>query len=534
MKIVRWSRMGIFLAALLWLSALGSYSPAEEQSFYQLRQQGRQALQNWEYSQARNISNELLEKADGEKQEHAARLFRAWYFFYQGDYPAAQEQLEKVPADELGTDRADSLRNRIEVLTDVWKDAPTERSEHFIFRYANPEDKVLAGPALEALEKAYDNLTQDIGVKPEPPILVEAYPTFDDFSAATGLSEEELENSGTIAVCKYRRLMVNSPRILVRGYPYRDTLSHELVHFLIYQRFGDTVPIWLHEGIAKYMELRWREDVGGHLLPSQKSVLASALRMGELISFERMHPSFAKLETPRQGQLAFAEVTTVVDYLVKKGGWPLVFKLCSEMKDMNDWKGAIKRSTGMEFDKFWDDWVQHARSQGYEELPGMEITVYEIRKGEQDFQESDPVEESEVEKGKEYKYARLGDLLRDRGHLHAAIAEYKKAKEIAPYSVKILNKLGLCYYMAEEYESSIEPLQKAIKLVPDYSTSHVNLGRSFYKLEKYDKAKQTFEQVLEINPFNPIPYGYLIKIYKEKGNEDRVETLQQNYKIISG
>jgi tetratricopeptide (TPR) repeat protein len=256
--------------------------------------------------------------------------------------------------------------------------------------------------------------------------------------------------------------------------------------------------------------------------------------MDELISFERMHPSFAKLKTPRQGQLAFAEVTTVIDYMVKKGGWPLVFRLCEEMKNMNDWRGAIKRSTGMSFDEFWEAWVEHARGLGYKELPGMEITVYEIKKGEEGYEESDTLEESEIEEKPEYKYARLGDLLRDRGHYQAAILEYEKAHEMAPYSIKVLNKLGLCYYLAGEYEKSVGPLEKAIEIAPDYSTSHVNLGRSLFKLEKYDKAKEVFEQVLEINPFNPIPYGYLIKIHEKEGDPKRIEKLKTDYKIISG
>lgn len=527
-------RIGFFLAALLLLSAAGAESVAGGKSFYEMRREGSHALDNWDLARADRISAELIEKAEGEDETNAAHGFRALYCFYEGDYECSKQQLAKIPPGETNVGHVRFLRQRVDTLARVWGDAPQESSEHFILKYADPEDKVLAGPALETLEKAYDSLTQDIGVKPDKPVLVEIYPTFDDFSAATGLSEEDLENSGTIAVCKYRRLMVNSPRILVRGYSYRDTLSHELVHFLIYQRFGDKIPIWLHEGIAKYMELRWREDVGGHLLPTQKSVLASALEMDELISFERMHPSFAKLKTPRQGQLAFAEVTTVIDYMVKKGGWPLVFRLCEEMKNMNDWRGAIKRSTGMSFDEFWEAWVEHARGLGYKELPGMEITVYEIKKGEDGYEESDTLEESEIEEKPEYKYARLGDLLRDRGHYQAAVLEYKKAHEMAPYSIKVLNKLGLCYYLAGEYEESVGPLEKAIEIAPDYSTSHVNLGRSLFKLEKYDKAKEVFEQVLEINPFNPIPYGYLINIHEKEGDPKRIEKLKTDYKIISG
>jgi tetratricopeptide (TPR) repeat protein len=328
--------------------------------------------------------------------------------------------------------------------------------------------------------------------------------------------------------------MINSPRILARGYDYRDTLSHELVHFLIYQRFQEAVPIWLHEGIAKSLEERWRSDAPvGELAPSQQSLLASALRMNELIGFDRMHPSFAKLKTPRQGQLAFAEVSTAVKWMVHQGGWPLVFKICEELKKSPDYRTAVERATGLSFDRFWTEWTAYAKGLGYQELPGMEISVYEIRKDDGDEDDEDVLEE-DMNEGEEWKYVRLGDLLRDRGHYQAATVEYRKAREIAPYTPRILNKLGLCYYLAGDLENSIEPLAMAVKMMPGYSTSYVNLGRAYLGLKRHDEARRALESSLDINPFNPIPYNLLAEILDQQEDREGIKRLARDYAIIRG
>ena len=63
------------------------------------------------------------------------------------------------------------------------------------------------------------------------------------FNWEDALTEEEIKTSGTIALCKYNRLMITSPRDLVYGYGWADTVAHELIHLLINRRSRNTVPI---------------------------------------------------------------------------------------------------------------------------------------------------------------------------------------------------------------------------------------------------------------------------------------------------
>ncbi|HUT54669.1 MAG TPA: tetratricopeptide repeat protein [bacterium] len=496
----------------------------------------RATLGRWDFHEADRLSRQLLDLAakDGAGQALAkAHQFRASYCFFAGDYACARDEMQTFG--DLSGSKELGLLDRSKKLAEVWQNAGESRSDHFIVRYLPGKDSVLAAPALETLERAYLALTGDFDIEPGDPVLVEIYPSFDAFQAATNLSPEALENSGTIAVCKYRRLMINTPRNLSRGYSYRDTLCHEFVHFLVYQKYGDGVPIWLHEGLAKFEEYRWRQEGGSRLSPGMKSLLASAIRQNEFITFDQMHPSFAYLKTPRQGQLAFAEVSTVVEYFVKTGGWKLVFALCDELRHNSDYRSAIRKVTGKPFDRFWADWVAFARGLGFKEIKGMEITALEIKKGDQGEDDDDEqVEESDLAQGDEWKYARLGDLLRDRGHFREASFEYGRALEIAPYSLRILNKAGRCYYLDQDYELALTPLYRAVELYPGYSTTYINLGRALYEMGRKQEAAEMLGKALDINPFNPIPYGYLIKIYEGKKDDSRVKRLEDDYRIITG
>ena len=71
--------------------------------------------------------------------------------------------------------------------------------------------------------------------------------------------------------------MIVSPKALVRGYPWLDTLTHEYTHYIVSRVSRNSVPIWLHEGLAKFEERRWRGPSGGGLPPAMDNLLSQAL-----------------------------------------------------------------------------------------------------------------------------------------------------------------------------------------------------------------------------------------------------------------
>ena len=147
------------------------------------------------------------------------------------------------------------------------------------------------------------------------PIIVEVYPTIEYLAAVSSLTKKDLETSGTIALCSDNKLMLTSPRGLARGYGWRETVAHEFVHYFVTKVSGNTVPIWLHEGIAKFQETRWRDEPGHQLDPPQEDLLARSLEKDQLITYEQMHPSMALLPSQEAAALAFAEVHSTIRYL---------------------------------------------------------------------------------------------------------------------------------------------------------------------------------------------------------------------------
>jgi hypothetical protein len=208
-------------------------------------------------------------------------------------------------------------------------------------------------------EQARERIGQDLGFLPEDRIRVEILRDPSALSRLSSLTEEEIKASGTIALCKYNKLMVVSPRALVTGYAWQDTLAHELTHYLITRESQNKTPIWLHEGIAKFEESRWRGAAGEALAPSAVALLMRRLREGTLISFERMHPSIAMLPTQEDAALAFAEVFTTIEYLVKERRVSLA-SLLTKLRDGKSDTEAVEMVAGEPFDRLTRDWKAYS------------------------------------------------------------------------------------------------------------------------------------------------------------------------------
>ena len=175
---------------------------------------------------------------------------------------------------------------------------PTYWSRHISKIRFRDKDEIVAYYAQEVPSRLTEELVKKLDFFPSEgteKIAVEIYPDARGLARATGLTIRQIETSGTIAVCKYHRLMIISPLAAANGYSWADTLAHEFIHLVISKKSRNTVPIWLHEGIAKYYESSWRTKPGQALSASSEKLLEKAVRDGGLITFEQMHPSMAKL-----------------------------------------------------------------------------------------------------------------------------------------------------------------------------------------------------------------------------------------------
>ncbi|MGI5865844.1 MAG: peptidase MA family metallohydrolase, partial [Myxococcales bacterium] len=303
-------------------------------------------LEAWDREAARQAVDELAARAP---DLPAVKAMQARVAFEESDYARAVALF-----DELSDQSA--LAQLARATHKETRGYESRESRHFVFHYPPGKDAVLAPYALEALEKAYAALAEDLGYAPPGKIHVEVYHDARALSRVSTLSLEAIKTSGTIAICKFNRLMVTSPKALVRGYDWLDTLVHEYVHLVVSKMSRNTVPIWIHEGLAKFLESRWRGPAGQALSPASAALLAHELKRDKLIPFERMHPSMALLPSQEDAALAFAEVFTAIEYLHGKGGNALLVKLIEELRRGSRYDLAVAKVVGVPFARFQSDW----------------------------------------------------------------------------------------------------------------------------------------------------------------------------------
>ena len=470
--------------------------------------QGYSLLDQWRIAEADAYAASLRKKYGD-----SGDVYFLWgrVEFFKGNYRKAQEILQDVADNQPLVKEFKNL-----VMNTHWaaSNFVFEESEHFRFAYVDGPDRILVHYAREVLEKSYQVLGKILDYFPPEKILVEFYPDHEPFSQISPLTYQDIMTSGTVAICKYKRIMLISPGALIRGYNWMDTLSHEFTHYLLSSKSGNNVPLWLHEGIAKYLESRWRGD-REHLDPLMKTVLASGLAEDYLVSLERMMPSLAKLKNAEEVQLAYAEVATMVDYMTALQGESVLAKIVDDFAKGLPVDAVLKKRLGMGLDAFQKNWKIFVKEKKFATIPGLKHFKFRFRSNR-----SQPTRKEKDESGRmgaieahAEDLARLGDILKSRNYLEAASVEYEKAiAESQTISPILNNKLATTYLLRKEYAKAETLLKKNIASYPSFSTTEVNLGELYYLQGELETSLRHYERAVRLNPFNPYVHSRLIDI----------------------
>jgi tetratricopeptide (TPR) repeat protein len=480
-----------------------------------LGQAAEQNLDEWRFAEARTQIDELATKIPDSSE---VAYLEGYARFLEGNYPGAVAELQKA----VKASPADPTAREILALAlaagDAVKDHEEAHSTHFLVRYP-AEDAVLVPYALEALESAYTALAEDLGFAAEMPIRIEFYRSPSDLAAVSSLSAAEVARTGTIALCKWARLMVTTPRALSFGYPWLDSINHELVHYAVSSLTRDRAPVWLQEGIAKFMERRWREPINGRLAPSMEHLLAKALRSGNLIGFEAMHPSMAKLPSAEDASLAFAEVATAIGYLHARGGMPALRATLASVLAGGDARVAVATAAGggwPEFERGWKSYMVGLKLRTY---PGFDLPTTHIRKAAALASRRKPSEDDALAVFKvtgPLRYLRLGNMMLKRNRLRAAVTEYEKGARVVATSTRAERgrdtnaaqwlfpvKLGRTYLALGDPDRALQSLASLQSAYPELPWPNLIAGQALLAKGDPAGAVAALRLSLATNPFDP-------------------------------
>ena len=176
----------------------------------------------------------------------------------------------------------------------------------------------------------------------------------------------------------------------------------------------DRAPVWLQEGLAKFLERRWREPPGGRIPPPMEHLLAKALRSGHLISFEAMHPSMAKRRPPRMPRWPSPRSKTPSPTFTRKGGMAALREAISGSARGRraDGRGGGRRRRGGPSSS--GAGAFHGRA-ALQDLPAIDIATTHIRKPNAIASGRKPAEEDALSPALKasapFRYLRLGNML---------------------------------------------------------------------------------------------------------------------------
>ncbi len=502
---------------LLWLSlfiALPALAQEDPPDLPELKGEAKARIQNLDQNledwdlEAAKVELTALEKLAPADVEPLA-YYQGRVAFEEGRYAEASRLLQKAGL----TDKPGSWVRLAKDTDSIVGNFERAESAHFIFMYPKGKDSLLVPWALDALEAQRAALEKDLGYAPPGKIRVEIVSSGGELAKVSTLSKEAIRTTGTIAICKFNKLMVTSPKAVVTGYDWLDTVAHEYVHLVVSRKSRNTVPIWMHEGLAKYLESRWRGPAGGAMTPPTLALLGSRVKKNQLVPFEKMHPSMALLPTAEDAATAFAEVFFAIKLVEQEGGQQPLERLLEAMsKGVSD-KAAVELVTRRKWPDFEKAWMASLKKQPFPKdlLPQSSNEKKELlessgqkqdkkKKGrEVSFGDFDEVTETDARRA-----AHLGELLRERKRMLAASEAYGRAyQKVGDKYESVSNKYALALLELRKFDQAALVLEGSLKTHPGSASTNVHLGRIHLRAKRYEAAKKAYLDALAVNPFDP-------------------------------
>jgi hypothetical protein len=360
-------------------------------------------------------ANRILDGADGGDAALSIERGRLAIYAHEYDNAAALFQRPDLAATNEGAELGDIARGCAQGTAAT---VEVRDDEHgLIVDLQDDDDRALVPLLAETAIKVRAQLLKDLGVELARPLRIDLVRDQFTLAAMTGLPEQAARTTGTVAVAKWGRVTMISPRATSHGYPWLDTLAHEMTHLALSQGTRDRAPLWLQEGVAKREETRWRDPLPLDDVPSVDTVALVGMEKGLGRSLDRLGPSIAMLPTAEEAAVAFAEVSSFIRFWTKEAGDDALPQLVLRLKTTLASDGvdkAIHEVSGVDLAGWDKRWRSHLATAAHELPPDLApaATIPHM---------------AEIA-----KRVRLGALLDERGHHQAAATELQRAQTLIP------------------------------------------------------------------------------------------------------
>jgi len=353
-------------------------------------------------------------------------------------------------------------------------------------RLQDDADRALAPFIFEVAAQARDTVSKEVGIDLPRPLRIDLVRDLFSLSSVSGLPLKAAETTGTLAVARWGRVIMLSPRAPVQGYPWQDTLAHEITHLLVTRATRDFAPLWMQEGLAKRFEVRWRSARPFDRPDWADTGARNAALDGRSVGIDKLGPSIAMLPTPEAAGIAFAEVTSFMHFFIVQNGEPALRLLLADLRGNGPAgaEAALLSVTGYGLSEWNTRWQRFLREPV---KPVAEAPLHPVAPRAQ---------------GDAGRRVRLADLLAGRGHGHESASEVVPLLNSLSRLPQVRARVASGMYAAGDDEGAERALGTMAEIDALYGPWFALAGRGFKRRGQDAEAEPAFTLGLSVDPLS--------------------------------
>lgn len=436
-------------------------------------------------------------------------------------------------AAEVGeADPYDVLAYNLSMLAEELATFETIESPDFIIRMPVDEAAIYGDRALEILTEAKEILCDKYGLELERQVLVEFFPSQQDFAIRTF---GNLGGAGILGACFGTVVTMNSPGSLAHSRNnWEATLWHEFCHVVTLTVTHNKMPRWLSEGISVYEEIQ-RDPTWGQKMeqdPRRMILQEDALTpIGELSGAFMAPPSGEHL------MFAYFQSMLVVEYLIDTYGMDDFRKILTDLGEgvlINDAIASHTEDLATLEVKFRDhvislaenlapgvDWTRPppeavdprdaAAVAAYAEQNPASLWAWHTRTqqllGQEKWEEAVVAADRFISLYPENTHNGGGYVLKARAWRALENREeeadaLRKLSELSSEAYTAYTKLLELDLEGENWDELVATTKRTKAINPFLKHAHYCSGCAHEALENRDQAVGSFEKLLRLNPVN--------------------------------
>ena len=386
----------------------------------------------------------------------------------------------------------------------------------FVLKMPARDEAIYADRALELLTEAKRVLGARYGLVMDHPVLVEFFPSQQDFAIRTF---GNLGGQGILGACFGTVVTMNSPGSIASNRSnWESTLWHEFCHVITLTVTHNRMPRWLSEGISVHEEAQKNAAWGMRMTSAYRRM---TLDPETLTPMSKMSGAFLSPPSGEHLMFAYYEASQAVGWLLKTYGEKKFQGILKDLADGRRINEALERNCGP-VGKLDEGFARHMR------------TVAEGFAAKGDWskpekEELDPKDEAAVVAYlKEHPNNLWALELRTKRLLAGeqwteALALTKKLVELAPDNVGN----GCGYDLAARAYRGLKQVEGEATMLREWAARDGGADPAFLRLIELDAAaknwkgvRENVQRMLSIHPFLKQPYELLATACETLGQKD--------------